>query len=109
MRGKPDCNEIGVHKFSACSKELYCSTLCNKEDWKIHKIICPLMKNDKDDQRKKKVFKGTNNEIRLLGFFFTFAEHQYGKNYRERGGDRLDAWNTEICCLYRLCDSLALA
>lgn len=39
-----ECNEIGINACSTCFKELYCTSECQKADWKAHKIMCNLIK-----------------------------------------------------------------
>ncbi|KAF2820473.1 hypothetical protein CC86DRAFT_113524 [Ophiobolus disseminans] len=34
------CNKVGVKQCSSCANARYCSTQCQKQDWKQHKIIC---------------------------------------------------------------------
>ena len=46
------CEECGIEtkanfKFcSECNEVCYCDKNCQKKNWKIHKIICNLKKND---------------------------------------------------------------
>lgn len=37
---RPGCAEHGRNSCSSCNNEDYCSTDCQKQDWKIHKIMC---------------------------------------------------------------------
>lgn len=42
------CKEVGCENVCGkCFVEMYCSTECQKLDWKIHRLICPYMKNNK--------------------------------------------------------------
>jgi hypothetical protein len=45
---RPDCSEIGTKACSAYHKEYYCNGVCQKEDWKSHKIMCNLVKQMPD-------------------------------------------------------------
>jgi hypothetical protein len=38
-----ECNEISTKACSACSKEAYCCSECQKLDWKKDKVICPIL------------------------------------------------------------------
>jgi hypothetical protein len=44
---KPCCKKVRSKLFSSCLSEGYCSPECQLEDWKIHKKLCPFMKNSK--------------------------------------------------------------
>lgn len=41
----PDYRQPRTKFCTACLNEGYCSSECQKKDWKIHKIICPYMKD----------------------------------------------------------------
>merc|ERR1711909_241377 len=43
----------GGHRCSNCKMKVYCSELCQNNDWKVHKICCEDLKKS-DDKRKKK-------------------------------------------------------
>jgi len=34
------CQNNGLLQCSQCKKQYYCSTLCQKKDWKVHKLEC---------------------------------------------------------------------
>jgi hypothetical protein len=120
--GNPACNKIGPRCCSGCLKEGYCGPLCQKNDWKIHKILCTFIKNDhkllsykeveasiSTLREKAKLKKGTRSEIRILEYCLSFAERQYGdwiigKSYRERRDcSKIDNWTCEIDCIEFLC------
>jgi len=43
----------GGHRCSNCKMKVYCSELCQNNDWTVHKICCEDLKKS-DDKRKKK-------------------------------------------------------
>ncbi|EAT89587.1 MYND-type zinc finger protein samB [Parastagonospora nodorum] len=45
------CNNMGVHACSGCHSIRYCSKLCQKTDWSLHKLLCKSFKNFSNDQR----------------------------------------------------------
>jgi tetratricopeptide (TPR) repeat protein len=116
---------------SGCHDEGYCSPECQKDDWKIHKLMCAHMKSDGNLlpytevdsaisklKEKAKSKEGTNSEKRLLEYCLSFAEQQYGprianKSYRERDGVsvdvRVDNWHVDINRLFDLCFDLGTA
>lgn len=73
--------------------------------------VAPLSKLIKcRDERKK----GTEVEIRILQYCFSFAENQFGdrtigKSYRERNGAMVDNWHVEFDQLYKYCYGLGYA
>jgi hypothetical protein len=114
---RPGCCKPGGSSCSVCVREQYCSSSCQKSDWKIHKPMCLILKKLSktlqpyhevtrliDDILKSK--KG--NECRVVEHLLSFAEHQFGKgvpgnHYRERDdGDRISNWEAEIVILYRI-------
>jgi hypothetical protein len=42
--GQPDCLAKAISSCSVCEKEQYCSSSCQKLDWRIHKSMCPILK-----------------------------------------------------------------
>jgi tetratricopeptide (TPR) repeat protein len=123
---RPGCVKVGRRKCSACnnSNASYCSPECQKLDWKVHKIICPSMKNG--DQlvlsvkeatstickllEEAKLKEGTQSEIRILEYSLSFGEYQLHRNENETclvGGNRNENWVIEIDNLCNLCMNLA--
>jgi tetratricopeptide (TPR) repeat protein len=121
------CVNEGTKFCAVCLKESYCSSECQKLDWKIHKILCPCMKkgdkqrlpyselNDKMGKltRQAKLNKGTENEIRILLCRLSFVEHQFGnqiegESYGEEGGVAADNWGVDVT-LSNYCIDLACA
>ncbi len=41
---RPECVSKGKSSCSICFREQYCSSECQKLDWKIHKGMCPILK-----------------------------------------------------------------
>jgi hypothetical protein len=41
---RPDCHQAGKSSCSGCGIEQYCGSACQKQDWKIHKPMCPILK-----------------------------------------------------------------
>jgi hypothetical protein len=41
---KLDCYQLGTNSCSGCLRQYYCSTECQKSDWKMHKTLCRLIK-----------------------------------------------------------------
>jgi tetratricopeptide (TPR) repeat protein len=121
MCGNPICNKLKLHACAGCLKEKYCSSDCQKRDWKIHKIMCASMKNNDKFlpftevaliitkiKRQAELKEGTESEIRLLKYCILFAKYQYGspvvgKSYRERdNGSQISNWNVELGTLLHL-------
>lgn len=106
---KYGCNKKGIHLCGACKHELYCSTDCQKKDWKIHKKTCStlkktttellpfnevfdiisglemphkiLMKLDRDGVSNG-VVKATDSVLATLNHAISFAEYQFAEPAR---------------------------
>jgi tetratricopeptide (TPR) repeat protein len=104
-----------MNSCSICLKKPYCSSDCQKGDWKFHKSICKILKKLSHQLQPYhevvRVIKEMREEIstkikqkilRVLGHLLSYADHQFGdrilgKSYRERGnGERIDNWSVEI-------------
>lgn len=98
---------------------------CQKKDWKIHKIVCHLIKRMPDTLLqyghvwpviKEELFipegdsvilvkLGSKRYFKLLQHTAAFAEHQFGKriagkaDYQRENGNCLDNWIVEISIL----------
>jgi hypothetical protein len=105
------CLKTGTKRCSICLREAYCSSDCQKEDWKSHKLICkivktlscelkpfsevgPLVEVTKENAKVQK-------SARILGHLISYIEFQFGnriprKSYRERNGDRVSNYIVEI-------------
>jgi hypothetical protein len=122
-----ECAHIGCHipakcTCSACLIEQYCSSSCQKLDWKVHKAICPVLK--KLSIKKLQPFKDVaqiihhtrktdNDTIRIMEHLKLYAEYQFGErtvgiDYREReDGERMSNWLVEMVFLLDLNISLS--
>lgn len=126
--GHPNCNQPRNKACSGCLKEGYCSPECQKEDWKVHKILCKCKKNDHrfthlDDcmpiiakfmglaeSNRSINYNSTTVEIRILEYCLSFAEFQFGKRnaaYGDYGRDdgsncSISYFNAEINTFHRL-------
>jgi hypothetical protein len=45
---RPNCYIIANSSCSSCNKDYYCSVDCQKMDWKVHKLICPILQKLSD-------------------------------------------------------------
>lgn len=91
--GKPSCNKKIkiIKKCSGCLIQSYCSTECQKDDWKIHKIICPYLKQNDNlpmdkvtivsSELQKQAKFGTISEIRILKFVFLLSSINMAKEW----------------------------
>jgi len=43
----------GGHRCSNCKMKVYCSELCQNNDWTVHKICCEDLKKSEDKRKKK--------------------------------------------------------
>lgn len=43
----PKCTNPGTKACSSCHIERYCGAECQKIDWKIHRILCKFINNNK--------------------------------------------------------------
>jgi hypothetical protein len=95
---QPDCSTPSKSSCSVCEREQYCGSNCQKVDWKIHKSMCPILKNlstklkpfhevirIKDEISASKKGK----DCRVLEHLLSYLEYQFGQkvagiDYRER-------------------------
>jgi hypothetical protein len=120
------CSRLNCDACSACLQEFYCCAECQKKDWKVHKIVCHLVKQMPDmrrqsfkdvcsvvntalEQSEEQMFKlGRKKYIRLLQHTETYVEIQFGKqvagkaSYERDNGDSIDNWTIEICVLLKI-------
>jgi tetratricopeptide (TPR) repeat protein len=104
---RPGCSIPASSSCSVCGREQYCSSSCQKGDWKIHKSMCAILKKLSNKlQPYREVARLINEillskkgkDIRVLEHLLSFAEYQFGKGvtgkgYRERGdGERINNW-----------------
>jgi tetratricopeptide (TPR) repeat protein len=96
--GRFGCKNSGKSKCGKCLKIGYCSSECQKSDWKLHKIICNKSSEKQPlneilsiiGKLKKYADKciETNEKIQIFEQCLSFAEYQFGeriigKPYRE--------------------------
>jgi hypothetical protein len=118
---RPGCPNTGKNRFSGCLREPYCSSDCQKLDWKSHKLICKSLKKLSDQFQPYQVVLKVIKEViieelsrkKLLGIrglehLITYAKCQFGdriqgKSYRARAnGERIDNYIVEIDILYAI-------
>jgi tetratricopeptide (TPR) repeat protein len=102
---------------SGCGREQYCGSACQKQDWKMHKSMCPILKKLSNRlqpygevvQVAKEILaskKGGN--IRTLEHLLQYGEYQFGKpiigkDYRERtDGQTIANWDVDINILLKI-------
>lgn len=111
---RPGCFNAGTKSCSICLREYYCSSDCQKGDWRVHKLICKTIKklslqiqsNDEVcrvfDDLFDDITMVPSANIRFLGHLVFYIEYQFGdrvlgKDYRERGnGEHIPNWDVEI-------------
>jgi hypothetical protein len=95
---RPDCQILAKCSCSGCDREHYCGSDCQKLDWKIHKLMCPILKKlsyklqpfREVDQIVNGIMASKKGSvIRVLEHLLSYAEYQFGtevegKIYRER-------------------------
>jgi hypothetical protein len=105
----PYCCNPALKKCSACLKVSYCSSECQKSDWKGHKKICKILKRLSNDLQPYHEVEeviieilNTPRNARVLNELLKYAEYQFGdrvpgKAYRQRGNsERIDNYQVEI-------------
>jgi hypothetical protein len=110
----PGCYQISTNRCSACQKEPYCSSVCQKTDWKDHKKICKILKRlsnqlEPYDQVKQMIIETFNvKNSKVLEHAIIYAEFQFGnrlpgRDYRERqNGQKITNFEVEIAILFPL-------
>jgi hypothetical protein len=119
--GRPDCHRAANSSCSSCGREQYCSSDCQKLDWKKHKSMCPILKKLSNNLQPygevaelilDVLFVKKVNEVRILEHLLLYAEYQFGNavsgiDYRERkDGQRIVNWEVDII-LYRIVNIIA--
>jgi len=56
----------GAHRCSNCKMKLYCSELCQDNDWKVHKICCEDLKKSEDKRKKKEHGRRKSGKKRMI-------------------------------------------
>jgi hypothetical protein len=111
---RPDCSTPSKSSCSVCEREQYCGSNCQKQDWKIHKSMCPLLKQLSTQLQPFHEVIRIKDEIliskkgkdsRVLEHLISYLEPQFGEkitgiDYRERGnGERISNWEVEVMIL----------
>ena len=118
--GLPGCNQPGTKGCSSCLNERYCNAECQKKDWKIHKIMCKIMKR-KDEllplkeahsirlklSKQVELMERTENKLRLLECQYSFCEYQLkdrinDKPFRERHAKDIKHYDIDVGIFCRL-------
>jgi hypothetical protein len=112
---KPGCQALGKSSCSGCGREQYCSSSCQKLDWKEHKSMCPILKklssklqpfNEAYQIVSDICASSKGNNLRILQHLLSYAEFQFGKQiegigYRVRSnGDGISNWEVEMNVFY---------
>jgi hypothetical protein len=127
--GYPGCFASSKSSCSGCGREHYCSSECQKLDWKKHKPMCPILKKLSNKQQSvNKVIRiisdiissgqnaitGFYMDVRILEHLLSYAQHQFGKkivgeNYWEReNGEHVSNWIAEFVMLNSIVGALAI-
>lgn len=116
---RPGCLEEGINRCSKCLREPYCGGQCQKEDWRMHKLICKSLKKFSYQLQLYSevtgVIKDTCEEVfdkqldaRIKRHLISYVEHQFGdripgRAYRENfNGTRVDNYDYELDVLLPL-------
>jgi tetratricopeptide (TPR) repeat protein len=118
---RPDCQAAANSSCSGCGREIYCSSVCQKLDWKVHKLSCRILKklssqlqpyNEVVRITKEILASNKGNDLRVLEHLLSCADYQFGqqvagRDYRERiDGQRIDNWNVDIEILLQISHSM---
>jgi tetratricopeptide (TPR) repeat protein len=85
------CTNLATKKCKNCLQETYCSKECQLNDWPIHKLICPFIKNNDQLLPFSEVnniivkflkisanIENSNDKLKILKYSLSFAEFQFG-------------------------------
>lgn len=115
--GLPDCEKVFKSSCSVCLLENYCSSECQKKDWKKHKLMCPMLKRLSNKLQHHEVVQvileildlnDGPKYVRVFEHLLSYAEYQFGervegKSYRERAdGERISNWNAEFQNIFEI-------
>jgi tetratricopeptide (TPR) repeat protein len=118
---RPNCQTAAKSSCSGCGREQYCGSACQKLDWKVHKLICPILKRlpNKQQSYKEAVriineIRSSNkgNDVRVLGHLLSYADYQFGqpvtgRDYRERSdGQRITNLQVDIYILLHISNQI---
>jgi hypothetical protein len=130
----PNCHAPAKSSCSGCGREQYCSSECQKKDWKKHKLMCPMLKklsyNLQPYNEVGLVIEEIEDlaidlttalgeddvpsQIRVLNHLLIYAEYQFGvrvvgKSYHEGAdGGHISNWDVEIEIFYDIVDRLTI-
>lgn len=112
---RPGCLQIGILRCSTCLREPYCSSVCQKIDWREHKLICKFLKKLSDQLQPMdqflQVFKlqpENPENPRIFEHMIAYVTFQLGDRvpgtaYHGRQGDgKISNFEAEIKCLIGL-------
>jgi hypothetical protein len=121
------CTKTGTNFSicSACLRDPYCSSSCQKDDWNSHKKVCKTLKKLSHQKLQpfnavqllvEEIYEENDKEkqpdTKILLHLISYAEYQFGDRvpgnevYRERDGERVDNWQIEIELLHPLYNSM---
>jgi hypothetical protein len=113
---RPICNTPANSSCSGCGREQYCSSNCQRLDWRIHKLICPILKDLSTEQlpfheayqKVSEILSSTNGmNKRILNHLLSFSERQFREEqlsvvYRERGDKERINWLVDFNILHNI-------
>lgn len=115
---RPDCHVPAKESCSGCDRERYCGRICQNSDWKIHKLLCPILTklSIKLLQPFREIIpiiyeillSKKGDDIRILEHLLIYVDYQFGnrvigKTYRERvDGERISNYEVEVDILYHI-------
>jgi hypothetical protein len=113
---RPGCLIPAKSSCSVCDREHYCSSSCQKLDWKAHISMCPTLKKLSSKlqpfhvviQTFEEILESEFDDIRILKHLLSYVEYQFGKvttgkDYREReDGEYVSNWNVDIDSFHQI-------
>jgi hypothetical protein len=84
---RPDCQAAAKSLCSGCGREQYCGSVCQKLDWKVHKLVCPIFKklfsqlqpyNEVVWIIKEILASNEGNDLKVLEHLQSYADYQFG-------------------------------
>lgn len=108
------CVKCGSNRCSICLRECYCSSECQKVDWKLHKPMCKILKKMLSNQIQsysevadvineiRNAPQNISCEIRILKHLISYAEFQFGdriqgESYRKKhNGECISNWDVDV-------------
>jgi hypothetical protein len=109
---RPGCLQIGILRCSTCLREPYCSSECQKLDWRAHKVICKFLKKFSNQLQPWDQFFEVCEDVpenaRIFEHMIAYVTFQLGDRapgtaYHERKGEgKISNYEAEIKCLIAL-------